>query len=164
MPLEQRNMDSQNPGYAVLVEKAGVRSFSRKSRAFSEKSRAFLEKALLFSDCQVLVVWRKSRAFSKKALLFPKLPSFLIIRGIPSMFWKSRACFSSVHQMEISSCWKPWIDIVFAASLVVCWCDQLVVIWLWCMCIVQLSLPYRSALQSFCTGPAVLLSLSYWPG
>jgi hypothetical protein len=48
-----------------------------------------------FSVGQVLVVWRKSRAFSEKALLFPKMPGFLIIRGIPSMFWKSRACFIS---------------------------------------------------------------------
>ncbi len=73
-----------NTGYAVLVEKVGL---------FLEKVGLFWKKPYFFSDCQVLVVWRKSKTFSKKALLFPKLPGFLIIRGIPSMFWKSRACF-----------------------------------------------------------------------
>ncbi len=64
------------PGYAVLVEKVGL---------FLEKVGLFWKKPYFFSDGQVLVVWRKSRAFSKKALLFPKLPGFLIIRGIPSI-------------------------------------------------------------------------------
>ena len=73
-----------NPGYAVLVEKAGH---------FLEKAGHFRKMPGFFSIGQVLVVWRKSRAFSENARLFPKLPGFLIIRGIPSMFWKSRACF-----------------------------------------------------------------------
>ncbi len=113
-------------GYAVLVEKVGL----------------FWKKPYFFSDCQVLVVWGKSRAFSKKALLFPKLPGFLIIRGIPSMFWKSRACFNT--SMEI----KPWINIAFAASLIVC-CD--VISWLWCKCNPPPPIP---------TWPWALL---YWP-
>jgi hypothetical protein len=70
-------VEDLTPGYAVLVEKVGL---------FLEKVGLFWKKPYFFSDCQVLVVLRKSRAFSKKALLFPKLPSFLIIRGIPSMF------------------------------------------------------------------------------
>jgi hypothetical protein len=64
-------------GYTVLVEKAGN---------FLEKVGLVWKKPYFFSVGQVLVVRRKSCAFSKQALLFPKLPGFLIILGIPSLF------------------------------------------------------------------------------
>jgi hypothetical protein len=109
------------PGYAVLVEKVGL---------FLEKVGLIWKKPYFFSDCQVLVVWRKSRAFSEKALLFPKLSGFLFIRGLgyTQYVLKKPGMFQYING-DIFMLQPVWIDIVFAASLVVCLCDQLFVMY-----------------------------------